>query len=142
VMSGACCKVMVNGKLIGVATSVSIQREVGVKPLMGVDNPLPQELAVTGPYLVRGQINGLRTRSTGGFDGLQLINVSTLNDYFNQKYITIELVDRKTNTTFAKVNSAIFTADSIQAVARQPITISGSFIGTFMTTEISQKSGK
>lgn len=142
VMTGAACRLLVNGKVIGVGTSITIQRDQGVKAIYGVDSPVAQELAVTGPYTVRGQINGLRTRSSGGFDGLQVVNSSTLADYFNQKYVVIELVDRKTNVTFAKVNKVIFNADSIQVSARQVIQINASFIGTFLTTEISQKSGK
>lgn len=142
IMTGAACRLLVNGKLIGVSTAITIQRDQGVKAIYGVDSPVAQEIAVTGPYTVRGSITGLRTRSSGGFDGLQIVNSSTLADYFNQKYCVIELVDRKTNVTFAKVNKVIFNSDSIQVSARQVITINASFIGTFLTTEISQKSGK
>lgn len=142
VMVGACVKLLVNGKVIGVGTSVSIQRDQGVKAIYGIDSATAQEIAVTGPYTVRGQISGLRTRSSGGFDGLQIVNSSTLSDYFNQKYCTLELIDRKTNITFAKVNKVIFNADSLQVSVKQVVTINASFIGTFLTTEISQKSGK
>jgi len=141
IMTGAACRLLVNGKVIGVGTSITIQRNLGVKPIVGIDSVTPQELAITGPYTVTGTITALRTRSTGGFDGLQVINASSLSDYFNKKYCTIELVDRKTNITFAKVNKVIFNADTMQINARQVITITASFIGTFLTTEISQKTG-
>lgn len=142
VMTGACVRLLVNGKVVGVGTSITIQRDLGVKPIIGIDQVTPQEIAVTGPYIVRGQITGLRTRATAGFDGLQIINASTLGDYFNQKYVTLELVDRKTNITFAKVNKVIFNTDTMTVQARQVVTITASFIGTFLTTEISQKSGR
>ena len=142
IMAGAAVRLLVNGKIIGVGTSVQISREQGIKPIYGVDVVTPQELATTGPYTVRGSITGLRTRSSGGFDGLQVVNASTLGDYFNQKYCTLELVDRKTNTVFAKVDRVLFNSDTIQVSAKTVVTISATFVGTFLTNEISQKSGQ
>lgn len=142
VMTGAACRVLINGKIIGVSTAITYTRDQGVKATYGIDSPIAQELSITGPYTVRGQINGLRTRSTAGFDGLQVVNASTLSDYFNQKYCTIELVDRKTNITFAKIEKVIFNMDTVQVLARNVITINASFIGTWLSTEITQKSGK
>ncbi len=142
IISGAAVRLVVNGKIIGVGTSVSINRDQGVKAIYGIDVVTPQELATTGPYSVRGSITGLRTRSTGGFDGLQVINASTLADYFNQKYCTLELIDRKTNVVFAKVDRVIFNSDSLQVSAKSVVTISASFIGTFLTNEVSSKSGQ
>jgi len=142
IIVGAAVRLLVNGKVIGVGTSVSIQRDQGVKPIFGIDTPVAQEIAITGPYTVRGQITGLRTRTTAGFDGLQVINASTLSDYFNQKYCTLELVDRKTNIVFAKVSKVIFNSDTMQVNARTVVTITASFIGTYLTNELSQKSGK
>lgn len=139
IITGAAVRLLVNGKIIGVGTSISIQREQGVRPIYGIDIPTPQEIAITGPYSVKGSITGLRTRDTGGFDGLQIVNASTLSDYFNQNYCMLELVDRKTNLTIAKVDRVIFGSDSIQVSARAVVTISASFIGTFLSTEISNK---
>ncbi len=141
VITGAAVRLMVNGKVIGIGTSINYQRDQGIKPIYGIDITVPQELAITGPYSVRGSISGLRTRDSGGFDGLQVINASTLADYFNQKYCVLELIDRKTGITFAKIDKVMFNSDSLQVNARSTVTISASFIGTFLTTEISQKSG-
>ena len=142
IVTGSAVRLLVNGKVIGIGTSFSYQRDQGIKAIYGVDIVTPQELAVTGPYIVRGQINGLRTRASGGFDGLQIVNASTLADYFNQKYCTIEIFDRKTNITLAKIDRVLFNSDTMQIQARQVVTISATFIGTFLSTEISQKSGK
>lgn len=140
VIVGAAVRLLVNGKVIGVGTSVTITRDQGVKPIFGIDSVLAQEMAITGPYRVSGSITGLRTRDTGGFDGLQVINASTLSDYFNQKYCVLELIDRKTGVTFAKVTKVIFHSDTLQVSARAPLSISASFIGDFLTTEVTQKS--
>lgn len=142
IVTSAACRLLINGKVIGVSTAISYMRDQGVKATYGIDSPIAQEIAITGPYMVRGFINGLRTRSTAGFDGLQIVNASTLSDYFNQKYCTIELVDRKTNITFAKIEKVIFNADSVQVSARNVIIVNASFIGTWLSTEITQKSGK
>lgn len=137
IITGASCRLIINGKIFGAATSISVQRDQGVKPIIGIDSPIPQEIAPTGPFLVKGQITGLRTRDNRGFDGLQIVNASSIQDYFNQKYCTIELVDRKTNITIAKIHKCIFHTDSFQVSARQIVTITASFTGTFMSTEIS-----
>lgn len=139
IITGAAVRLLVNGKVIGIGTSISIQRDQGVKPIYGIDIPTAQEIAITGPYTVNGSIAGLRTRDTGGFDGLQIINAATLSDYFNQNYCTLELVDRKTNLTIAKVDRVIFGSDSLQVSSKAVVTISASFVGTFLSTEISNK---
>lgn len=140
VVTGAAVKLLVNGKVVGIGTSISIQRDQGVKPIYGIDVVTPQELAITGPYSVRGSITGLYTRSAGGFDGLQAINASTITDYFNQNYCVLELIDRKTGTSIAKITSVIFNSDSFQVSAKAVMSISGSFMGVFLATAVSQKS--
>jgi hypothetical protein len=141
IIAGAAVKLVVNGKVIGIGTSVSVQRDQGVKPQYGIDTPVAQEISIVGPYTVRGSIAGLRTRSSGGFDGLRIVNSSTLADYFNQHYCVIELVDRVTGVTFAKIDKVIFNSDSLQVSAKSVVTINASFIGTYMANEISTKSG-
>lgn len=142
IIAGAAVRLLVNGKVIGIGTGISIQRDQGFKPIYGIDIVTPQEIAPTGPYAVRGSITGLMTRSSGGFDGLQVVNASTLTDYFNQRYCTLELFDRKTGITIAKVEKVIFASDSMQLAARSVMTITASFIGTFLVTQVSQKSGQ
>lgn len=142
VIQGAAVKLLINGKVVGIGTSISYQRDQGAKFIYGIDDPVAKEVAITGPYSIKGQITGLRTRSSGGFDGLQVINASTVSDYFNQQYCVLELVDRKTGVTFAKINKVIFNSDSLQVSAKSVVTISASFMGTFMTNEVSQKSGQ
>jgi len=141
IITGAAVRLLVNGKVVGLGTSVNIQRDQGIKPIYGVDAVTPQELATTGPYRVSGSITGLRTRESGGFDGLQIVNAATLSDYFNQKYCTLELIDRKTNIVIAKVEQVLFSSDTMQVSARSVMTIPASFTGTFLVTEVSQKSG-
>lgn len=136
-IASAACRLYINGKIIGAATSITYTRDQGVRPIYGIDNPLAQEIAITGPYSVRGALSGLKVRFTGGLDGLGIINASTLQEYFNQNYCTIELVDRKLNRTIGKIDKAIFNVDSVSAAAKDFVTVSAQFIGTFLSTEIS-----
>lgn len=134
VISGAACRVVVNGFVLGIATGISIQRQQTVRPIYGIDVMLPQELATTGPYTVQGQISGLRTRYSRGWDGVGVINASTISNLLNQAYCQLEIYDRATNQLIAKVDKVLFYVDNMQVNARGVMTISAQFMGIFMTT--------
>lgn len=136
-VSGAATRILINGKVVGFATDVSIRRSQGVKVIHGIDIVAPQEIAVTGPYECSGSMNGFRVRSFGGHDGFGIVNASTLRDMFNQKYATIELLDRKTNVVYARVVGVIFDADSIQTTVKGVNTFSASFKGMWVYNETS-----
>jgi hypothetical protein len=138
-IAGAAVRVVLNGKIVGFATSISVTRDQGVKPIYGIDQVNPQEIAVSGPYSVGGSLDGFRVRNFGGYDGFGVINASSMNDMFYQKSAVLELVDRKTNITFARIVGVIFHQDSFTVTNKAVITFSARFTGTYMFNEISDK---
>lgn len=130
----AACRILVNNQNVGYATSIVYQRSQGVRVIYGIDDPLPQEIAITGPYSIQGQITGFRSRAGGGFDGLRAVNASSLTDYFNQNYSVIEIYDRGTGQLIGKVDKAIFHVDSVNITSKGLITLNANFVGTFLTT--------
>lgn len=136
IIAGAACRILVNGRPIGIANSISIQRQQTVKPIYGIDVMLPQEIAITGPYAVRGQISGFRTRYTKGWDGLGVVNASTVENLLNQLYCQLEIYDRASGELIAKVDKVLFYVDNIQVGARGLMTISAQFMGVFMSTPL------
>jgi len=136
-VTGASSKVVVNGKVVGFATNVTINRSQGVKAIYGIDVLPPQEIATTGPYSVTGTMAGFQVRDIGGPAGFGIINASTLQDLLNQKYCVFELIDRKLNTTYARVVGVIFDKDSITTSVKGVNTFSASFQGLFYYNEVS-----
>jgi hypothetical protein len=140
-VNGASTRVVVNSKIVGFATDVSIRRSQGVKAIYGVDVVTPQEIAVTGPYSVTGTMAGLRVRDIGGHDGFGIVNASTVQDMLNQKYCVLELVDRANNVTYARVVGVIFDRDSITSSSKNLNTFNASFQGLFYYNETSDAKG-
>lgn len=136
-IAASACAVKINNTVIGYATSVQITKSQGMKVIHGIDNPFPQEIAITGPYMVQGTISGFRSRIQGGWEHLRAVNASTIKDYFNQHYVTLEILDRATGELIARVDKALFTTDSISVGARGVVTMDASFVGHFWTTPLS-----
>lgn len=140
-VTGASSKVVVNGKVVGFATSVSVSRNQGIKALYGIDVITPQEIATTGPYSVTGSMSGFRVRDIGGHDGFGIVNASTVQDILNQKYCVLELVDRMSNVTYARVVGVIFDRDTITTSVKERNTFSANFTGIFYYNETSDAKG-
>lgn len=136
--SGGAAKVIINGIVIGFATSLSFSRSISTKFIYGIDSPIAQEIAPT-TYSVQGNLNGLRIRSSGGLDGVGAMDISSLQKLFNFKYATIEVVDRVSNETFYTIQNVVFEQDSWTIQAKSLITFSASFKGKFVTNESSNK---
>lgn len=134
VISGAACRLLVNNQPMGTITAISYRRSQGFRPIYGIDDPLPQEIAITGRYMVEGRIQGLRTRFGRGFDGAGIVNASSIADYFNQKLCVIELYDRASGQLIGRIEKVLFHSDTVTVSARGVINIDASFIGTFLVT--------
>lgn len=134
---GAGIVVKVNGNVVGYATSIQYNRQLGVKPIYGIDSPFIREIGITGPYQVTGTMAGFRLRDSGGLEGQAVMNASNPDDYFNQKYVSLEIIDRLSGASIGIISQAIFLADSWNIDARNPVTFSASFIGVFINNELS-----
>jgi len=133
--TGAGLRISINGIIVGFATGLNFSRSIGTKEIYVIDNPLPQEIMPT-TYSVRGTMTGLRIRDSGGLDGYGIMDISTIQKYFDFKYATIEVVNRLSNKTIYTFQKVVFDTDSWNITARAPVTFSASFKGIFVTNEL------
>jgi hypothetical protein len=140
--TGAGVVVKINGNVVGFATSITYQRTVGAKVITGIDSPFAAEIALAGPYQCTGTMSGFRMRGSGGLDGAHIMNASSVSDYFNQQYVSIEIIDRLSGASIVTIYQAMFIADSWSMNAKDIISFTANFIGIFMQNELStQKNG-
>ena len=138
IQTGAGCRVLVNGRIVGFATGVNWKRSIGSRYIYGIDSPYAAEIAVTGPYRIEGTISGFRLRDQGGWDGRGIMNSGRVKDMLIQPYVALELVDRRSKIGFATVRNCIFDEDSVNVVTKAQITMTANFKGIFMLNEGSE----
>lgn len=131
ISSGAGVIVKINGAPIGFATGLSWQRSQNIKPIYEIDSVVPKELAPT-IYSVSGSLSGLSLIYGTGLDGPGIMDISTIDAFFYQKYVVIEIVDRRTNRITNTFKNVIFSSDSWRINAKSINTFSASFIAQFM----------
>lgn len=132
----AAITIYIDDKIIGFATSISYERDLGIKVIYGVDDPLPQEIAITGPYSIRGSIAGVCIMGPGDQNSL-ITHANTIGEYFNQKYATLEVKNRFNVTTQFKITNCIFHRDTWQADSRSTTKFSANFTGMFLQPLVS-----
>ena len=121
-LRGADVKVFINNKLFKNATGITFSMSTGRHEIRGVDYDHPFELA-PGPQTVKGTIELVRKRNSGGLEGQGVSPPST--KVLREKYFTIAVIDRVTDTVIMYVEEA--------AVVEQNWTVSqrGLYTGTF-----------
>lgn len=134
---GAGIVVKINGNVVGFATDIQYNRQLGVKTIYGIDSPFIREIGITGPYQVTGTLSGFRLRDSGGLEGQAIMNASNVDDYFQQKYVSMEIIDILSGAAIGLISQALFISDSWTINARNPVTFNAQFIGVFITNELS-----
>jgi hypothetical protein len=140
VQVGAGVLIKVNGQVLGFATYIEWQRTQGVKPFYEVDSPFPAEISPAGPYLVTGVLMGLRLRDMGGLDGPQITNAANVADFFTQQYVTLTIQDKISGQNLGNVNRCMFDRDSFRIEAKNIATFTASFMGIWVSNEVSTDS--
>lgn len=91
-MTGARAKVYVDGVLVGLFDSVNYNINIGAEPIHLLGRFSPDEIAITSYEAVGVQASGFRVIGQGGH---LLPKVPKLQDLLNFEYITLVVVDRK-----------------------------------------------
>ena len=138
--TGSGIKLLINGNLAAFATGINFTRSTNTKVIYEIDSPFAKEIMTT-TYAVNGSLTGLRVRGSGGLDGAGIMNASTANAFFTQKYCVIEIVDILSKVTMYTIDHVVFSEDSWNIQNRQLMTFSANFKGIFMRNEVSDKSG-
>lgn len=133
ILHGAGLKLYINGVVIGYATGINFTRSQGVKPIYELDSPFVAELMPT-TYSISGSLSGIRIREVAGLDTNGIMDLNTVQAFFLQQYVDIELVDRRSGKVVWTIQRCIFSQDSWSVSARSISTFSANFMGTFIET--------
>lgn len=132
VLAGAHLKVMVNGRLLGWASSFAPRIRTAYRPAVGIDQSTVQEF-IPGTYSVGGTMEVYRGRLQGGLEGLGM--VAFARDMLRQKYCRIELVDRGTGTTVFRFENCVVTEQAWRVTPKGLVIGSIQFEGTEYSNE-------
>jgi hypothetical protein len=99
-------KIYVNGSLMGWATGFQPRIQTPVRKAQGIDTLMTFELMPTG-FSASGSLQIVRGRAQGGPEGLGM--VAAAKDMLKQKYLTIEVVDRITDSIVFKFTGCTIT---------------------------------
>jgi hypothetical protein len=125
-LTGALCRIYINGKVYKEAQSVSYSIDHGITEIFGIDSPFPQELA-DGRKTVSGTINGIKIRYSGD---LQAYNaVSLTQDVLKTPYISIRIEDRSTSETLLFIPNARIVSEQMGIATKRTVTYSFGFKG-------------
>lgn len=139
IQTGAGVLIKINKAVVGFATGITYNRSQGNKVIYEVDNPFPVEIMPTR-YAIGGTLTGFRLRNSGGVDGQGILDLSNVQNYFAQKYVTFEVVDRLTNLPIFFVNRALFDNDSWRVDAKSVMAFTVNFTGFWASNELSTDS--
>lgn len=104
IVTGARVFLYVNGKKVSRVTSFQWKSTTDYTEINGLDSSEPYELA-PGITRVMGQLGLLRLAGDGGIEGLGV--TAQYEDLTRQKYSTIALVDRTTQTLLFKADECV-----------------------------------
>jgi hypothetical protein len=133
-ISGARILVVINGRLYGRCSGISWNPSAPKKPARAVDSPLVQEYMPT-TVEVMGQMTVFRMIGDGGLEGAGI--VAQQIDTSREKYCTIQLIERETDSTVLQINQATVHNQSWNATPKGLLVGSFTFSGIIFTNESS-----
>jgi hypothetical protein len=125
-------QIYINGRLFGVAVGLRWQGDDGRHAIYGIDQYTPFELA-PGQSMIKGTVDCLRLRRDGGLEG-RGVNAPE-SKLMLEKYFSLAVVDRSTDTVILAIESAAMGNQSWQATAKGDMSGSFTFEGLGWTSE-------
>lgn len=132
-LRGPDIKVFINGRIYAPVTSFRFNTATGRRPIMGIDQGTPFELA-PGPQHVTGTIEVLRIRNSGGLEGAGIAAPESL--ILQEKYFTLTVIDRVTDSVILQIDEAALVDQNWSAVAKGVVAGSFSFEGMSWGNEV------
>jgi hypothetical protein len=126
VLTGAHIKLYLNNKVYKEVQAVSFSIDYGETEIYGIDTPYAQEIATT-KVTVRGSVQGLRLKMSGGLQGSNLRPLFT--DIAASPYISIRIQDRQTGEDIILIAQAKVTRESHQITTKSTYKLSFDFVG-------------
>lgn len=103
-LSGARVKLYINNRMLGEVTSMSFVSSTEKRPAFGIDATEPFEF-VPGVTSIRGTVSILRPAGLGSLEGYGF--TESFEKTPIQKYVSIMLLDRKSNVPVFQCNRAV-----------------------------------
>ena len=104
IVTAALCRLYINGVIYKVTQNVSVNVDTGEYSIYGINSPYPQEIAGGGQNVVRGSAGVVRTKNSGGIQG---VNARPLfSDLAASNYVSLRLEDRSTGETLWSIPKA------------------------------------
>lgn len=130
IVTASKCRLYINNKIYSVTQNVSVSEDTGEYAIYGIDSPFPQEIAGGGQNVVRGSAGILRTKNSGGLQG---INARPLfSDLAASNYVSLRLEDRSTGETLWSIPKAKLNNIKQSVSAKGIYQITFDFIGQIM----------
>lgn len=126
ILTGAHINLYLNNKLYKEVQSVSFSVDYGETEIYGIDTPYAQEIATT-KVTVRGSVQGLRQKLSGGLQGSNLRPLFT--DIAASPYISIRITDRQSGEDIVLIAQAKVTRESHQIATKSTYKLSFDFVG-------------
>jgi hypothetical protein len=134
ILTGAGCKVAINGIVIGFATGINWTRSAGTKPIYEIDNNLIVDQIDT-TFIVTGSMTGFRLRGVGNLEAQSIVGLDNVQNIFKRNFCSIQVIDRTTGNTIANINNVMFDNDSWSVGAKSVIGFNVQFKGQFVASE-------
>ena len=131
-MRGADVKVYINGQVYSPVTGIRWSSSTGRHAIYGIDQATPFELA-TADASVKGTVDVIRIRNSGGLEKAGI--AAPEQKLLLEKYFSITVVDRITDTVILQIDEAAISDQNWQAVSKGIISGSFSFEGIGWTNE-------
>lgn len=126
ILTGAHIKLYINNKVYKEVQSVSFSIDYGETEIFGIDVEYAQEIAPTR-ISVRGSVNGLRVKMSGGLQGMNGRPLFT--DNAASPYISIRIQDRDSEEDILFIPNAKITRENHSIATKSTYKLSFDFIG-------------
>jgi len=104
IVTAALCRLYVNNVIYPVTQNVSVNVDTGEYSIYGINSPYPQEIAGGGQNMVKGSATVVRTKNSGGVQGVNLRPL--FSDLAASNYVSLRLEDRSTGETIWSIPKA------------------------------------
>jgi hypothetical protein len=126
VLTGAHIRLYVNNKLYKEVQSVGLNMDYGETEIYGIDSAYPQEIA-PGKTMVRGSVNGIRIKYSGGLQAAALRPLFT--DIAASPYVSIRIQDRQTGEDIVFIPNAKVTRENHMIATKSTYKLNFEFVG-------------
>lgn len=131
-LRGADVKLLINGKPFP-CQAITYTIDFGETEIRGIDSFFAQELVPT-KISVKGTINGIKIKGTGGIQGFTLR--SRISEVSYAPYIQLHLKDRHTDSDILIIQQCKVTSETLTVQTKTTAKLTCSFIGILPLSEM------